>query len=66
MVADVVDYDMCWAYELTDPWGNLHELNCDDYQRIREELVEADAVTADRKWPREVYEEYLGSAPRVQ
>ncbi len=66
VVADVVDYDMCWAYELTDPWGNLHELNCYDYQRIREELVEADAVTADRKWPREVYEEYLGSAPRVQ
>ncbi len=58
-LADLVDYDMCWAFDLADPWGNLYELNCYDYERVGTDLVEAHAVRADRKWPRELYEDYL-------
>jgi catechol 2,3-dioxygenase-like lactoylglutathione lyase family enzyme len=61
VLGDVVDFDMCWAFDLVDTWGNLYELNCYEYQRIRDELVEADAVKADRKWPRELYRDYLDS-----
>ena len=50
---------MCWAFDLVDPWQNKYELNCYDYERVRAELVEADAVPADRYWPRELYETYL-------
>jgi len=62
-LADLVDYDMCWAFDLADPWGNLYELNCYDYQRIRTELVEASTMDPDRKWPRSLYEDYLGDQP---
>ena len=40
---DLVDFDLCWAFDLVDPWGNQYELNCYDYDRVRAELVEADA-----------------------
>jgi catechol 2,3-dioxygenase-like lactoylglutathione lyase family enzyme len=59
--ADLVDFDMCWAFDLVDPWGNQYELNCYDYDRIRDELVEADAVEAVRYWPPELYQAYLDS-----
>jgi catechol 2,3-dioxygenase-like lactoylglutathione lyase family enzyme len=62
-VADLVDFDMCWVFDLADPWGNQYELNCYDYDRVRTELVEADAVVAVRYWPRELYEAYLDSTP---
>ncbi len=62
VLADLVDFDLCWAFDLVDPWGNLYELNCFDYERVRSELVEADAVETERKWPRELYEEYLDPA----
>jgi catechol 2,3-dioxygenase-like lactoylglutathione lyase family enzyme len=55
---DVVDFDLCWAFELADPWGNQYELNCYDYDRVRDELVEADGVEPDRKWPREAFTAY--------
>jgi catechol 2,3-dioxygenase-like lactoylglutathione lyase family enzyme len=58
VVTDLVDFDLCWAFDLVDPWGNLYELNCYDHERIRTELVEADGVTADRYWPRDLYEHY--------
>ena len=32
---DMIDFDMCWAFDLVDPWGNLYELNCYDYERVR-------------------------------
>lgn len=57
---DVVDFDMCWAFNLADPWGNRYELNCYDYERIRVELIEADGITPDRYWPRELYEQRAG------
>jgi catechol 2,3-dioxygenase-like lactoylglutathione lyase family enzyme len=49
--ADVVDFDLCWAFDLADPWGNVHELNCFDYDTVRRELIEADGITPGRKWP---------------
>jgi catechol 2,3-dioxygenase-like lactoylglutathione lyase family enzyme len=52
---DVVDFDMCWAFDLTDPWGNLYELNCYDYDRVRAELIEPDGISPIRYWPRELY-----------
>jgi hypothetical protein len=57
-LADLVDFDMCWAFNLADPWANQYELNCFDYERIRAELVEADAVEVVRYWPRELYAAY--------
>ena len=58
VLADLVDFDMCWAFNLADPWKNQYELNCYDYDRIRVELVEADAVEVVRYWPRELYAAY--------
>ncbi len=62
MLADLVDFDMCWAFDLVDPWGNQNGLNCYDYDRVRAELVGADAVEAVRYWPRELHAAYLDSA----
>ncbi len=53
---DMVDFDLCWAFDLVDPWGNVYELNCYDYERIRTELIESDAISPARYWPRELYE----------
>lgn len=50
---DLVDYDLCWAYDFVDPWGNRYELNCYEYDRVREELVDADAITPTRYWPQD-------------
>ena len=59
--ADLVDFDLCWAFDLVDPWHNQYELNCYDYDRVRAELVEADDVKPDRYWPRELYLAYRDS-----
>ncbi len=56
---DVIDFDMCWAFDLADPWGNQYELNCYEYDRIQADLIERDAITAVRYWPRELYEEHV-------
>jgi catechol 2,3-dioxygenase-like lactoylglutathione lyase family enzyme len=58
---DVVDFDLCWAYDFVDPWGNRFELNCYEYERIRDELVEADGLTPVRYWPVADRERYLRS-----
>jgi len=55
---DVVDLDLCWAFNLADPWGNQYELNCYEYDRIRTELIEADGISPSRYWPRELFEEH--------
>jgi catechol 2,3-dioxygenase-like lactoylglutathione lyase family enzyme len=55
-IGDIVDLDMCWAYDLADPWGNRYELNCYEYERVKTELIEADRVEPVRYWPRELYE----------
>lgn len=53
---DVVDFDMCWAFDLVDPWGNQYELNCYEYDRIMTELVGPDGISPTRYWPRELYD----------
>jgi len=58
-VTDLVDFDMCWAFDLADPWGNTYELNCYDHERVAVELVEADGVVVDRYWPAGLYGTYL-------
>jgi catechol 2,3-dioxygenase-like lactoylglutathione lyase family enzyme len=57
-VADLVDFDMCWALDLVDPWGNKYELNTYEYERVRRELVDADNLAPTRYWPRELYDNY--------
>lgn len=70
---DVIDYDMCWAFDFADPWGNRYELNCYDYDRIEAELIEPDGLTPVRYWPRDLYERYVeptggraGGSPQTQ
>ena len=58
---DMVDFDMCWAFDLADPWGNQYELNCYDYDRIASELVEADGITPRRYWPRALHKAWQGA-----
>lgn len=58
--ADVVDFDLCWAFDFADPWGNRYELNCYAYERIRSDLIERDAIPAVRYWPRALYEDHFG------
>jgi hypothetical protein len=57
---DLVDFDLCWGYNLADPWGNEHELNCYDSARIRAELVEAERLTPARYWPAGLHAGYRG------
>jgi catechol 2,3-dioxygenase-like lactoylglutathione lyase family enzyme len=57
---DVVDFDMCWAFDLVDPWDNKYELNCYDYERIKTDLIDADGIEPVRYWPRELYESFRG------
>ncbi len=57
---DIVDFDLCWAFDLVDPWGNQYELNCYEYDRVRTELIEADGITPTRYWPRELYTQRSG------
>ena len=57
-ITDLVDFDLCWAYDLVDPWGNRYELNCYEYDRIRTELVEADGFDVVRYWPPELLPAY--------
>lgn len=57
---DVVDFDLCWAYDLCDPWGNKYELNCYEYDRIATELIAADGIEPTRYWPRQVFDDYSG------
>lgn len=53
---DIIDFDLCWAFDLVDPWGNQYELNCYDYELVKEELIEADGIEPVRYWPRQLFE----------
>ncbi len=55
---DLIDFDLCWAFDLVDPWGNKYELNCYEYHRILTELVQPDGITPVRYWPREQYAKF--------
>lgn len=62
VLTDLLDFDMCWAFDLADPWGNQYEINCYDYDRVKADLVDADAVEVVRYWPRDAYVAYRDSA----
>jgi catechol 2,3-dioxygenase-like lactoylglutathione lyase family enzyme len=62
-VTDLIDFDLCWAFDLVDPWGNLYELNCYEYARVKAELIEPDAVETVRYWPLELYTAYREDTP---
>lgn len=62
-VTDLVDFDLCWAFDFADPWGNRYELNCDEYDRIRTDLVEADGIEVTRYWPDGLHRAYLDARP---
>ena len=62
VITDLVDFDMCWAFDFVDPWDNRYELNCYEYDRVGAELVEADAVEVVRYWPRELYADFRDGA----
>ncbi len=58
---DLIDFDLCWAFDLADPWGNQYELNCYDYGRVSRDLVEPAALRPVRYWPVESYQNYDNS-----
>lgn len=58
-IDDVIDFDLCWAYEFTDPWGNRFELNTYDYDTVQAEFA-ACGVTPQRLWPADLYPAYRG------
>ena len=55
---DVIDFDLCWAFDFADPWGNQYELNSYEYDRVRAELIDADGIVPVRYWPRELFERH--------
>ena len=59
----LVDFDLCWAVDLVDPWANQYELNCYEYDRIKADLVERDAIQVTRYWPQETYTAYRAEHP---
>ncbi len=61
VAGDVVDFDMCWAFDLADPWGNRYELNCYDHAAVERDLIEADGIEPVRYWPRELYDARVGT-----
>jgi len=63
VVNDIVDFDMCWAFDFVDPWGNQYELNCYEYDRVKADLIAADRITPTRYWPSDTYKEYKAEHP---
>lgn len=63
--ADLVDFDLCWAIDFADPWGNRYELNCYEYATVQTELVDADHLDPVRYWPPDLLREY-GRAPQTR
>ncbi|MGI9598734.1 MAG: VOC family protein [Acidimicrobiales bacterium] len=53
---DMIDFDLCWAFNLVDPWQNQYELNCYQYDRVKAELIEPDGITPVRYWPLELFQ----------
>lgn len=63
VVDDVVDFDLCWAFDLADPWGNQYELNCYDHEAVRVELVDRDGIHPARYWPAGLHDSWSGTVP---
>ncbi len=47
---DVIDFDLCYAFDFLDPWDNRFELNCYDVAAVKAELVDAQGVEPVRYW----------------
>lgn len=39
-VQDLVDLDLCWAFNVADPWGNQYEINCYEYDYVQRHVVD--------------------------
>jgi catechol 2,3-dioxygenase-like lactoylglutathione lyase family enzyme len=48
VITDLIDFDLCWAFDLTDPWGNQYELNSYDDGRGGSFLGTTDVLYARR------------------
>jgi catechol 2,3-dioxygenase-like lactoylglutathione lyase family enzyme len=59
---DVRDFDLCWAFDLADPWGHQYELNCFDHERVRTEWIEVDGIVPVRYWPADLHPRYRNQA----
>ncbi len=59
----VVDFDLCWAIDLVDPWGNQYEINCSAYEQVRTVLIDGDDIDAVRYWPPDLHQTYLDTRP---
>jgi catechol 2,3-dioxygenase-like lactoylglutathione lyase family enzyme len=46
----IVDFDLCYAYDFLDPWGNRFELDCYDTEAVKRDLVEAFGISPVRYW----------------
>jgi catechol 2,3-dioxygenase-like lactoylglutathione lyase family enzyme len=46
----VVDFDLCYAYNFRDPWGNHFELNCYDVVAVKRELIDRERISPVRYW----------------
>lgn len=55
LATDLIDFDLCWAFEFTDPWGNRFELNSYEGDLVRSEFVDHDELVPVRYWPTELH-----------
>ncbi len=46
----IVDFDLCYAYNFQDPYGNQLELDCYDHATVKRQLVEEQGLTPIRYW----------------
>jgi len=47
-IGSIVDFDLCYAYNFQDPYGNQLELDCYDYATVKREFVENQGLTPVR------------------
>lgn len=52
----MIDFDLCWAFDLADQWGNQYELNCYEYDRVQTDLVAPEGISPVRYWARELFD----------
>ena len=48
--SDVIDFDLCYAFNFVDPWGNRFELNCYDVETVKADLIDAEGIEPVRYW----------------
>jgi len=58
---DMIDFDLCWAFDLVDPWANQYELNCYDYDQVKRQLIDSDGLSPVRYWPPDLYDRHTNS-----